>query len=228
MPRSLRLVSTKINPPKVRPLHPIARRLKLSMLASGLALSARAGGMTESREAGPEFAPITLVALGDMPYRGQDIPAFEALLETINATPHDVTIHVGDIKGGGSPCTDALFHRQRDYFDTIAGPLIYIPGDNEWTDCHRKSAGGYDPLERLALLREIFFVDGMSLSQGPIAVVQQSMEEDAPAGLIENMRWVQNGVHFVTAHVVGSNNGLAPAVPSAVAEYEIRNAVNIS
>lgn len=69
MPRSLRLVSTKINPPKVRPLHPIARRLKLSMLASGLALSARAGGMTESREAGPEFAPITLVALGDMPYR---------------------------------------------------------------------------------------------------------------------------------------------------------------
>jgi len=209
-------------------LHPIVRFLKLPMLGSILALSACAGGSIESGDKATTFAPVTLVALGDMPYRPGDIPAFEALLDTINATPHDVTIHVGDIKSGGSPCTDALFHRQRDYLDSVAGPLIYIPGDNEWTDCHRTSAGGYDPLERLALLREVFFVEGMSLGQNPLAVVQQSTHFETKSGLIENMRWDPNGVAFITAHVVGSNNGLNPKDPSAVAEYEARNAANVA
>ena len=35
--------------------------------------------------------------------------------------------------------------------------MIYVPGDNEWTDCHRANNGGYDPLERLAFLRAMFY-----------------------------------------------------------------------
>ena len=31
----------------------------------------------------------------------------------------------------------------------LRGPVIYTPGDNEWTDCHRVNNGGYNPLERL-------------------------------------------------------------------------------
>ena len=85
---------------------------------------------------------MTIVAIGDMPYRPRDIPPFETLLGEIDAIGPDVTIHVGDIKGGGSPCTDALFAQQRDYMDSVAGPLVYTPGDNEWTDCRRRSAGG--------------------------------------------------------------------------------------
>ena len=59
---------------------------------------------------------------------------------------------------GRRPCTD-------DYFAMIRGalrhasttPLVYTPGDNEWTDCHRANNGAYDPLERLATVRETFF-----------------------------------------------------------------------
>ena len=40
-------------------------------------------------------------------------------------------------------------------FDTFEDPLVYTPGDNEWTDCHRANNGAYNPLERLATVREV-------------------------------------------------------------------------
>ena len=46
--------------------------------------------------------------------------------------------------------------------DRFEGPLVHTPGDNEWTDCYRKKAGEFDPLERLAKVRAMFFPDGNS------------------------------------------------------------------
>ena len=45
----------------------------------------------------------------------------------------------------------------RDAFDDFKDPLVYTPGDNEWTDCHRTNNGSYLPTERLAKLRELFY-----------------------------------------------------------------------
>ncbi|MGY8956162.1 MAG: metallophosphoesterase [Alphaproteobacteria bacterium] len=176
---------------------------------------------------GEARAPLTLLAFGDMPCGPADLPAFEALLQAFNDTPHDITLHVGDIKGGGSPCSDEVFTQQRDYLNPVAGPLVYVPGDNEWTDCHRKSAGQYDPLERLAFLRQTFFVPGRSLGQTPLTIEQQAQAGPPFEMMIENARWQQGGVRFVTAHVVGSNNGLNPKDPAAVAEYHVRDDANI-
>ena len=63
-------------------------------------------------------------------------------------------IHVGDIKSGDSDCSDNALKDILDAFQTSAHPLIYVPGDNDWTDCHRKSNVSHDPLERLDRLRE--------------------------------------------------------------------------
>jgi hypothetical protein len=115
--------------------------------------------------------------------------AFEALLQAFNDTPHDITLHVRDIKGGGSPCSDEVFTQKRDYLNPVAGPLVYVPGDNEWTDCHRKSAGQYDPLERLAFLRQTFFVPGRSLGQTPLTIEQQAQAGPPFEMMIENARW---------------------------------------
>ncbi len=41
-------------------------------------------------------------------------------------------------------------------------PLVYVPGDNEWTDCGRARACGYDPRERLAWLRRRAFGAGIA------------------------------------------------------------------
>ena len=47
----------------------------------------------------------------------------------------------------------------REQFDRFEMPLLYTPGDNEWTDCHRPAAGTYNPLERLDAVREAFLRD---------------------------------------------------------------------
>lgn len=173
-----------------------------------------------------QAAPIELVAIGDMPYRPRDIAPFEVLLGMVSDRAPDVTIHVGDIKGGGTPCTDDVILRQRDYLNGVAGALVFTPGDNEWTDCHLRHTGGYDPRERLMFLREAFYVDDRSLGQQPRKLEQQSAAGAAYDDYVENARWTQNGVRFVTAHVVGSNNGLDPKDPGAVTEYQARNAAS--
>ena len=173
-------------------------------------------------------APLTFVAIGDMPYRTMDFAPFETLLSSIDAATPDVTIHVGDIKGGGTPCDDDTILRQRDYMDGLSGAVVFTPGDNEWTDCHRKSAGRFDPLERLAFLRAQFFAAARSRGRAPRELERQSDSGPEFAQMVENARWSQSGVRFVTAHVVGSNNNLDRENPAAVAEYETRDAANVA
>lgn len=170
-----------------------------------------------------EADPVTFVAFGDMPYRAEDFARFEDLLDQVNADPPDLVIHVGDIKGGGTPCTDASFARQRDYMNAVDAPLLYTPGDNEWTDCHRPSAGGFDPMERLARLRQMFFAQANSLGARPVPVLRQSEADPQRATYVENLRWAHDGVIFATIHAVGSNDGDDPDIPGAVAEYEARS-----
>ena len=84
--------------------------------------------------------------------------------------------------------------------------MVYTPGDNEWTDCWQDRAGRFDPLERLALLRARFFAGPTSLGRRPMPLLRQA------APTVENARWMQDGMLFVTLHVPGSNNG-RPAKP---------------
>ena len=49
--------------------------------------------------------------------------------------------HDGDIKNGSTVCSNEMFANRLELFNTFAHPLIYVPGDNEWTDCHRLNNG---------------------------------------------------------------------------------------
>ena len=42
-------------------------------------------------------------------------------------------------------------------FNQFRAPTVYVPGDNEWTDCHRTNNGGYNALERLSYIRANLF-----------------------------------------------------------------------
>ena len=164
---------------------------------------------------------FTFTALGDMPYTlPDDYPKFEQLISTINQSESVFSIHIGDIKSGSSPCTDEVFARVHDLFGTFEQALIYTPGDNEWTDCHREAAGNFDPLERLAAIRAMFFQDDMSFGENPIQLEHQE-------ALVENTRWQHNGVVFATVHVVGSNNGFE-RTPASAAEFFERDAANLA
>ena len=153
------------------------------------------------------FAMIGDVPYGVAPYT--DYPQFDNLVAEINKRKRlKWVIHTGDIKSGGSNCSDELFFDRLNRYNAINKSFIYTPGDNEWTDCHRVNAGEYQPLERLARLREIFFANpGMTIGGKPMAVESQAFIpgfEEFP----ENVRWSKSDVIFAAIHVVGSNNGL--------------------
>ncbi len=171
-------------------------------------------------------APFTVAALGDAPYGepAEVYPTYEALIGAINQRKPALVIHVGDIKSGSTACSDALLTEQLNFLNRFEAPVLYTPGDNEWTDCHRKKAGSFDPLERLTFLRKTFFADpAHTLGSHPADVTS-----DAGAGYPENARLMMNDVLFVTTHVVGSNNNFEVRDPKAVAEFFARDAANIA
>lgn len=190
--------------------------LTVSTIALGVSLTERAG----AQEA------FSFVALGDMPYTlPDDYAKYERLIAATNDLGPLFTIHVGDTKGGSTSCADDILETMRDYFDTYDHPVIYTPGDNEWTDCHREAAGGMDPLERLEKVRELHFTEAKSLGQNPIDLERQSDVSDHTQ-MVENARWEAEGVQFATVHVVGSNNGFERN-PDSVAEYFARDEANV-
>jgi hypothetical protein len=169
--------------------------------------------------------PFRFAVMGDTPYYlPGDMPTFERLIDRINEESPVFSIHVGDIKSGSSECSDAAFRAVHDRFMRISGALFYTPGDNEWTDCHRSRAGGYDPLERLATIRAMFFGMPVSLGQSPLSYSRQSDFGNHPH-MVENAIWRHKNVVFATVHVVGSNNGFERTVASK-AEWELRDRAN--
>ena len=164
--------------------------------------------------------------IGDLPYSSREEEQFPYLIQELNLSPLTFVVHVGDMKGGGSRCDDTVYVKRLKEFQGSRHPFILIPGDNDWTDCHRTSNGGFDPKERLAFLRKVFFSTKGSLGQTPIPLVRQSQNGDYRA-FVENVRWSIGGVLFIGLHVVGSNNNLGRTL-KADREYRHRNQANLA
>jgi hypothetical protein len=85
-------------------------------------------------------------------------------------------------------------------------PLIYVPGDNEWTDCRRLAAGGFDPVERLQKLRELFFADA-ALAR----TERRWRSNNRPAATRSICAGGSGPVLFVSLNVPGPNNQFRPS-----------------
>ena len=170
---------------------------------------------------------FSFALIGDMPYGPEGDAKFPNTLAEINADRTlSFVVHDGDIKNGSSLCTDAMFEDRLDLFNSAAHPFVYIPGDNEWTDCHRVNNGGYDPLERLAHLRRTFYPTDESLGQRTMTLDRQSSDPLYP-DYHENVRWMVHDVLFVGLHVVGSNNNLGRNAANDL-EFADRNVANLA
>ena len=177
------------------------------------------------QQAGSVTGRFEFGLIGDQQYTAEDEAKFPNLISDLNDANLVFVVHNGDFKGGVSPCSDQTFSRRKEAFQTSKHPFIYTPGDNEWTDCHDRRAGGHDPLERLAKLRDQFFQGDESLGQRTLRLTRQSNDPQY-AKFRENVRWAYGGVLFVTLHMVGSNNNLG-RTPQMDAEYRERNAANL-
>lgn len=178
--------------------------LAISTTFSAASASATGQGNDDKSGNGSQF---TFAVIGDIPYGAAQIASFPNVIKQINADPEvQLVDHLGDIKSGSSLCTDDYFAQIKARFDTFTDPLVYTPGDNEWTDCHRANNGSFNPLDRLAKIRELFFGHpGRTLGINAVPVTSQ-----AARGYPENVRYTRGRVAFAAVHIVGSNNSLDP------------------
>ena len=149
---------------------------------------------------------FSFAVLGDAPYDRWEEIQYGLVLKSLNSHDLSWVIHVGDIFW--RPCTDEHYRQTLEQFNSLRHPLIYTPGDNEWTDCWEPQSGGFKPTERLDRIRQIFFVNHTrSLGQNSLPLVSQGGREPYPE-FVENARWAYKGMVFATIHVVGSQNGM--------------------
>jgi hypothetical protein len=185
-------------------------------------------GFTFAYAAASFAQSFKFVAIGDMPYNPpKDYVRYERLITEINRLKPSFTLFIGDTKSGSSNCSDEFNQVVSNYFNQFNSALIYSVGDNEWTDCHRPLTGSYDPLERLAKLRQTFFDNKKSLGKQPLQLTRQADVDPQYKKYVENSTFVKNGVLFVNLHITGSNNNFERD-ETAKAEYRERNQANLS
>ena len=189
---------------------------------------------------------FTVAVIGDMPYGASptDTAEFKANPAFITAINSDqdvsLVLHTGDIHSGKEYCTQAYDASIFSQWSAFKAPLVYTPGDNEWTDCHKKKEGGGaynattgaidyvldasgnwvnyaggDPMANLDLVRSIFFSSPGKTLGGSMAVHSQAVEFNAAnptdSAYAENVWFEKSGVMFVTMNIPGgSNNGTDP------------------
>jgi hypothetical protein len=173
--------------------------------------------------AGPSLS-FAFAVVGDAPYNFIEEIVFRNMLASLDSESLAFIVHVGDFKSAASPCSGALFEQRRALFDSSRHAFIFVPGDNEWTDCHSKGAGGFDPVERLDKLRELFFPGEWSLGRQPIRIERQSADPRFTA-YRENQRWRVGRYLFVALNLPGSNNNLGRSI-EADAEHRGRTEAN--
>ena len=148
---------------------------------------------------------FTFAAFGDTPYSAEEESQFLPLLASMNREPLAFAIHVGDFKSGSSPCSDETYLQRREWFALSHHPLIFVPGDNDWTDCWRSFGARRDPLERLTRLRELFFPDDQSLGQQTLTLTRQGTAPGRQR-YPEHARWIYRRVVFATLNLPGGDN----------------------
>ena len=145
---------------------------------------------------------MRFIAIGDTPYSAEEEQHLQQeVAGAIKAAAPPFVVHHGDLQGGAESCSEDLLVARRDFFyNLLPGRVFYTPGDNEWTDCDRSFLEApVSELESLDLLRRVFFSAPMDLPK--------SWQYARQANFPENARWMQDGVFFMTVHLVSTNNG---------------------
>lgn len=208
------------------------RSLFTSLLAGAAALAFVPGPALAQGVTAAGSGVTTIAVIGDTPYGADQSSstAFPNLVNAVNADPNvSMTVHLGDIKNGSTACSDPYFDKIKGWFNNFDDPLVYTPGDNEWTDCHRTNNGSFNPLERLGRIRQVFFPFAGQPTAGTRSLETQASQPGSEV-FKENNRWQDCQSVFATVHVVGSNNGRQPwtgqsgATPEQQAEVDARTA----
>lgn len=169
--------------------------------------------------------PLKFAVIGNALTKPADAAPVRQLLDAI-ARERDMAfiVYDGNIKGPLEPCRDRIYDARHDLLDASRTPLVLIPGQHDWADCGQAQAGGYDPVERLDFVRQLFFGDSNSLGSAPFALARES-EVARFRPFRENVRWRAQGVAFVGLNAPGPNNHYLTA-GGRNGEFEDRTVAN--
>ena len=215
--------------------------LVASVLALGVAICvptvAQAGDHGREHEGAFTYAVYGDAPYGASPTDTSETDATPAFVRAVNADPAvSAVLHVGDIHSGSQYCTQDYDQQVAALWAGFSDPLVYTPGDNEWTDCHKKKEGGGvynpatgqidyvtdsagnlvdyaggNPVDNLALVRSIFFAKpGATLGSGRLHVLSQAQVDNhahpTDGQYVENVMWVRDGILFAAVNVPGGSN----------------------
>jgi hypothetical protein len=120
------------------------------------------------------------------------------------------TITTSRFRSSTSTCNDSLYSTAQANFNTLERPLIWVPGDNDWTDCWGRygfaQAPYHDPIERLNHERQVFDSTSQSLGEQTLTLTRESSEGGQYAIYSENVRWRSGPVVYIGLNVQGSND----------------------
>lgn len=168
---------------------------------------------------------VRFFAVGDLPYQESEYPQLDLLFAQASTGGAAFLVHVGDLKSGSAPCTDRHLARIAEQFRRQPLPVVYTLGDNEWTDCRRRRAGGHDPMARLVRVRQVFFDDPGVLRLDELGTLLGD-ELGLTRSYPEIFSFSRDGVMIVALHVVGSDNNFRRNDPRALAEMRARDRAN--
>src|ERR671931_21949 len=181
---------------------PLVTALAVAGAAAAVATADRADSAFEGPSHGGSY---TIGLWGDMPYSDlQKNTGVPNLIADMNESDLAFSVHDGDLKSGGDPCTDDRYIDFEASLNTLDAPAVVTPGDNDWTDCDR---GPFDSNERLAFERKVLFSTPFSLGRHPL---RQEVQDEP---FVENRRWTAGHVTFATLNVQGSCNNLCDVNP---------------
>lgn len=218
------------------------RKLVLPLMISSSLLAIATTGFAANTPFDNSQGVKSIAVFGDSPYGTTPTDTAEfgetpAFIANINADKDvSLVLHVGDIHSGKQFCTEAYDRSVFDLWKSFTHPLVYTPGDNEWTDCHKAGEGGGtynkttgqidyvrdangnlvdyaggNPVSNLALIRSIFFgKPGFAIGERKLVLSQSQWFDQAnhpsDGKYVENVIWGQSGVLFMTMNIPGGSN----------------------
>jgi hypothetical protein len=178
-----------------------------------------------SQSAHAEAPPISFAIASNVVNKPADETTLQLMLDAIGRDRNtSFIVYDGNLKSESEPCRDTLYNTRQQIFDSSRKPVVLLPGGNDWASCNLSHAGGYDPVERLDFIRQLFFGDSNSLGQTPISVIRESdVARFRP--FRENVRWQTNGIAFIGLNAPAPNNHYLTA-GGRNGEFEDRSVAN--
>ncbi|WP_420992562.1 hypothetical protein ACKI2N_007360 [Cupriavidus sp. 30B13] len=190
---------------RARLARPLARAARGAMLGMALALPVLHAQAAPRRAAAPAAETVRLALLADQPQWPSAEAGTARLLDYAATRRLDFVVHLGGIKGDTESCGDALLAARQRLLDQSPLPLVYLPGETDWAECHSAVNGHFDAVERLNRVRELFFPDDATLGQRTVPLMRQS-DQATFRSYRENVRWSAGGVLLMTLNLPGDNN----------------------